>query len=72
MVDVTQPNEKFTRSHNYTEPGTYDIKVKAYNLQSNVSSSHSLIAQHPVTKRWRLSSDSPQLLPGKAISTGKL
>lgn len=69
MVDVSHPNEKFTRFHNYSRPGTYDIKVKASNIQSDLSSGHSLQVQYPITKDWVLSSNSPQLLPGQYAST---
>ena len=64
QVDVTTPNEKFTRFHNYTSPGVYDIHVSARNIQSDTSATHRLIAQHPVSKAWKLSTNSPQLLPG--------
>ena len=63
-VDVSVPNDPFTRIHNYTKPGTFLIKVKAKNIKSDVTSDHVLIAQHPVSKDWKLSTDSPQLLPG--------
>lgn len=67
MVDVTEPNQKFTRVHNYTAPGVYRITAKAKNIQSDLTASHTLIAQHAVTKKWQLSSNSPQLLPGKLL-----
>ena len=65
LVDVTVPNEKFTRVRNYSEPGHYLIQVKASNIQSVQSSKHLLTVQHPVTKKWKLVSNSPQLLPGQ-------
>ena len=74
MVDVTVPNEKFTRMHNYSSPGKYHIEVKAKNIQSDLSAKHLLTIQYPVTKDWKLSSTAPQLLPGtsqKHIQTFK-
>ena len=65
LVDVTSRNEKFTRTHNYTEPGNYNIRVVASNIQSTLSSQHLLTAQYPITKQWKLISSSPQLLPGQ-------
>ena len=77
IVDVSVPNEKFTRMHNYTRAGTFYIKVRASNIQSDVSSKHTIVIQHPITKEWKLTSTAPQLLPGKPtldfylkISTG--
>jgi hypothetical protein len=67
LVDVTVPNEKFTRVRNYSEPGKYLIQVKASNIQSVQSSKYLLTVQHPVTKKWKLTSTSPQLLPGQQL-----
>jgi len=64
MVDVSVPNEKFTRFHNYSRPGSYSIQVKASNIQSDLSSKHTIVIQHPINKEWKLSSTAPQLLPG--------
>lgn len=68
MVDVTVPNEKFVRMHNYSKPGTYNIEVKAKNIQSDLSAKHTITIQYPVTKEWKLTSTAPQLLPGKYTS----
>lgn len=40
------------------------IKINAVNMQGNASASHVLIAEHPVLKEWKLTSNSPQLIPG--------
>lgn len=65
LVDVTVPNEKFTRVRNYSEPGNYLIQVKAWNIQSVQTSQHWLTVQHAISKKWKLTSNSPQLLPGQ-------
>lgn len=65
LVDVTVRNEKFTRVRNYSEPGNYLIQVQASNVQSVQTSKHRLTVQHPITKKWKLGSNSPQLLPGQ-------
>lgn len=57
-------NQRFIKSHKYAEPGIYKITIHAENLQGNSSASHRLIAQHPILKYWKLTSNSPQLLPG--------
>lgn len=65
LVDVTEVNQKFTRTHNYTSPGVYRIITKAKNIQSDLTATHTLIAQYAVSKKWQLESNSPQLLPGE-------
>lgn len=57
-------SQRFTKSHRYQEPGRYDIRIIAENLQGNTTNSHLLVAEHPVLKYWKLTSNSPQLLPG--------
>ena len=52
------------KSYKYSQPGVYDIRVKAENLQGETSTHHQLIAEHPVHKYWKIVSNSPQLLPG--------
>lgn len=43
--------------------------MKAENLQGQSSTSHQLIAEHPVHKNWKVVSNSPQLLPGEVNFT---
>ena len=52
------------KTYKYSQPGVYNIRVKAANLQGESSTVHQLIAEHPIHKNWKISSNSPQLLPG--------
>jgi PKD repeat protein len=52
------------KTHRYDQPGIYTIKVVAENLQGESSTVHVLTAEHPVHKNWKMTSDSPKLLPG--------
>ena len=60
---VIRNNQKFIKSYHYQTPGVYLIQVKATNLQGNTTEQHEIIVEHPVIKFWKLTNDSPKLLP---------
>lgn len=60
---VIRNNQKFIKSYNYQNPGIYLIQVIATNLQGNTSAEHEIVVEHPVLKFWKLTNNSPKLLP---------
>lgn len=63
MFVVIRNNQKFIKSYQYATPGVYLIKVTATNLQGNTSAEHEIVVEHPVLKYWKLTNNSPKLLP---------
>ncbi|CAG2103799.1 unnamed protein product, partial [Medioppia subpectinata] len=64
QIPVIKSSQRFMKTYKYSQPGVYTIRVKAENLQGETSTEHTLIAEHPVHKNWKIVSNSPQLLPG--------
>ena len=61
---MIKSSQRFTKNYKYSQPGVYNIQVKAVNLQGESSTSHILVAEHPIHKNWKIVSNSPQLIPG--------
>lgn len=64
-VANVKAGQKFSRFHEYLEPGIYKIFVSAENIRNYYNATHWISVQYPITNEWRLKSNSPQLLPGK-------